>query len=163
LLFAYFTQTVACVAQVSRLPMVAGWDGLFPARFSVLHPKYRTPVRSLAVVIAFCLILGAASLGQVGEQEANQILLAAAFACCGIYYLAMFAVVARQRGAPAWLRVSVFAAAAVTIAAVAMDAVPVLEVAHPMVFAAKVAGVVAALNLAGAWMYGRGARSSARQ
>ena len=30
LLFAYFTQTVACVAQVSRLPMVAGWDGLFP-------------------------------------------------------------------------------------------------------------------------------------
>ena len=27
LLFAYFTQAVACVAQVSRLPMVAGWDG----------------------------------------------------------------------------------------------------------------------------------------
>jgi glutamate:GABA antiporter len=30
LLVAYFTQTVACVAEVSRLPMVAGWDGCCP-------------------------------------------------------------------------------------------------------------------------------------
>jgi glutamate:GABA antiporter len=157
LLFAYFTQTVACVAQVSRLPMVAGWDGLFPARFSALHPKYRTPVRSLAAVSVICVILGAASLGQVGEQEANQILIAAAMACCGIYYLAMFAVVAKQRGAPAWLRVSVFAAAAVTVAAVVMDAVPVLEVAKPLVFAVKVVGVVLAINAVGVWAYRRAA------
>jgi glutamate:GABA antiporter len=155
LVFAYFTQTVACIAQVSRLPMVAGWDGLFPARFSTLHPKYRTPVRSLAAVSVICVILGAASLGQVGEQEANQILIAAGMACSGIYYLAMFGVVARQRGAPPWLRVSVFAAAAVTVAAVAMDAVPVLEVAHPGLFAAKVVGVVLALNAVGLWAYRR--------
>jgi amino acid transporter len=157
LVFAYFTQTVACIAQVSRLPMVAGWDGLFPARFSALHPKYRTPVRSLAAVSVICVILGAASLGQVGEQEANQILIAAAMACSGIYYLAMFAVVARQRGAPPWLRVSVFASAAVTIAAVVMDAVPVLDVAHPLLFAAKVVGVVLALNATGVWAYRRAA------
>lgn len=55
LLFAYFTQTVACIAEVSRLPMVAGWDGLLPARFSELHPRFRTPVRSLRLVVATCV------------------------------------------------------------------------------------------------------------
>ena len=155
LLFAYFTQTVACVAQVSRLPMVAGWDGLFPKRFTMLHPKFRTPVRSIAAVAVMCVILGAASLAQVGEQEANQILIAAAMACCGFYYLAMFAVLFRERGAPAWLRVSVFAAGAVTVAAVVLDAVPLLEVARPLGFAAKVVGVVLALNGIGMWAYRR--------
>ncbi len=155
LLFAYFTQTVACVAQVSRLPMVAVWDGLFPARFSALHPRFRTPVASLTWVTAFCVILGAASLVQVGEQEANQILVAAAMACCGIYYMAMLAVVVRERNAPAWLRIAVLSAGAVTVAAVALDAVPVLDVAKPMLFAAKVVIVVIALNAAGAAAYRR--------
>jgi amino acid transporter len=26
-----------------RLPMVAGWDHLLPARFGQLHPRHRTP------------------------------------------------------------------------------------------------------------------------
>jgi amino acid transporter len=156
LLFAYFTQTVACVAQVSRLPMVAGWDGLLPARFSALHPRFRTPVRSISLVVAICVVLGAASLFQVGEQEANQILMAAGFACCGLYYLAMFAVVLRGK-APAWLRVSACAAAGVTVLAVGFDVVPILDVARPVLFGAKVAGAVVAINAIGVWVYrGRG-------
>jgi glutamate:GABA antiporter len=152
LLFAYFTQAVACVAQVSRLPMVAGWDGLLPPRFSELHARYKTPVRSIALVAVICVVLGAASLFQVGEQEANQILIAAAMACCGMYYLAMFAVVLRDK-APIWLRISACAAAAVTVLAVAFDVAPILDVAQPLVFGAKVAGAVAAINLAGVWVY----------
>src|SRR5205807_6966826 len=104
LLFAYFTQTVACVAQVSRLPMVAGWDGLLPAWFSELHPRYRTPVRSLVIVVAACLAFGALSLVQVGEQEATLLLVGAGMACSGIYYLAMFAVVLWGHS-PFWLKV----------------------------------------------------------
>ena len=71
LLFAAFTQAVACVAQVSRLPMVAGWDGLLPGWFSELHPRFKTPVRSLLIVVAACIVFGALSLVKVGEQEAT--------------------------------------------------------------------------------------------
>jgi hypothetical protein len=125
--------------------MVTGWDGLLPARFSALHPRFRTPVRSIAAVVAICAVLGAASLFQVGEQEANQILMAAGFACSGLYYLAMFAVVLRGK-APAWLRVSACAAAGVTVVAVGFDVVPILDVARPVLFGAKVAGAVVAVN-----------------
>jgi amino acid transporter len=31
----------------TRLPMVAGWDGLLPAWFTRLHPKYHTPYNSI--------------------------------------------------------------------------------------------------------------------
>src|ERR1022692_1473979 len=166
LLFAYFTQTVACLAQVSRLPMVAGWDGLLPARFSELHPRFRTPVRSLGLAVAACVVLGAASLVQVGEQEANQILVGAGMACCGMYYLAMFAVVVRGRWgererAPWWLRLAVCAAAAVTVLAVALDVVPILDVARPVLFGVKVGGAVALINAAGWWAYPRGGVSGA--
>ncbi len=161
LLFAYFTQTVACLAQVSRLPMVAGWDGLLPARFSELHPRFRTPVRSLGLAVATCVVLGAASLVQVGEQEANQILVGAGMACCGMYYLAMFAVVVRGRWgererAPWWLRFAVCAAGAVTVLAVALDVVPILDVARPVLFGIKVGGALALINAAGWWVYPRG-------
>ena len=160
LLFAYFTQAVACVAQVSRLPMVAGWDGLLPAWFSVLHPRYKTPVRSLMLVVAACLVFGAASLVQVGEQEATQLLVGAGMACSGLYYLTMFAVVlwGRVKGerAPAWLKIGACSATAVTVLSVALQVVPILDVAAPGLFAAKVAGGVVLINAAGVIVYRRG-------
>jgi amino acid transporter len=160
LLFAYFTQTVACVAQVSRLPMVAGWDGLLPEWFSTLHPRFRTPVRSLAVVVIACLVLGAGSLIQVGEQEAAQILIGAGMACSGLYYLAMFGVVTLGRWesggrAPWWLRIATLSAAGVTLLSVGLQVVPILDVAQPWLFALKVGGAVVVINIAGAWIYGR--------
>ena len=160
LLFAYFTQTVACVAQVSRLPMVAGWDGLLPEWFSQLHPRFRTPVRSVALTVGACVVLGAASLFQVGEQEANQILVGAGMACCGMYYLTMFAVVWRGKWsdgerAPWWLRGAVCAAGGVTALAVALDVVPILDVARPVLFGIKVGGAVALINAAGMYVYRR--------
>jgi amino acid transporter len=161
LLFAYFTQTVACVAQVSRLPMVAGWDGLLPAWCSELHPRYRTPVRSLILVVIACLIFGALSLVQVGEQEATQLLIAAGMACSGIYYLAMFSVVLRGGAAPFWLKLGACTAAAVTVLAAALQVVPILDVKQPGLFAAKVAGGVLLINAAGAWVY-RSNRMQAR-
>jgi amino acid transporter len=136
--------------------MVAGWDGLLPAWFSQLHPRFRTPVRSLALTVAACVVLGAASLLQVGEQEANQILVGAGMACCGMYYLTMFAVVWRER-APWWLRLAVVAAGGVTALAVALDVVPVVDVARPVLFGIKVGGAVALINAAGVYVYRRAA------
>jgi amino acid transporter len=159
LLFAYFTQTVACVAQVSRLPMVAGWDGVFPGWFSQLHPRFKTPVRSLALVVAACLVFGGLSLVQVGEQEATQLLVGAGMACAGCYYMAMFAVVllGRLEGgrAPLWLKIGAASAAAVTVLSVVMQVVPILDVAAPGIFAAKVAGGVLLINAAGVVVYRR--------
>jgi amino acid transporter len=159
LLFAYFTQAVACVAQVSRLPMVAGWDGLLPAWFSRLHPRRHTPVRSLALVVAACLLLGALSLVQVGEQEATQLLVGAGMACSGLYYLAMFAAVLWGRiadeSAPVWLKFGALSAAVVTVLSVALQVVPILDTPAPGVFAAKVAGGVLLINAAGIAVYRR--------
>src|ERR1017187_9952656 len=152
LLFAYFTQTVACVARVARLPRVAGWDGLLPAWFSQLDPRFRTPVRSVALTVGACVALGAASLLSGGEQEAHQIRVGAGMACCGMYYLTMFAVVWRER-APWWLRLAVVAAGGVTALAVALDVVPILDVARPVLFGIKVGGTVALINVTGVYVY----------
>jgi amino acid transporter len=160
LLFAYFTQTVACVAQVSRLPMVAGWDGLLPGWFSELHPRFKTPVRSLLLVVVSCLVFGGLSLLQVGEQEATQLLVGAGMACSGCYYLAMFAVVLLDRldsHAPLWLKIGACSAAGVTVLSVMLQVVPILDVASPGTFAAKVGGGVLAINAAGVYVYRKGA------
>ena len=154
LLFAVFAQAVACIAQVSRLPMVAGWDGLLPNWFSALHPRFRTPVRALWCVVAQCVVFGAASLIQVGEQEATQLLFATAFGCCGIYYLILFAVVLKN-DAPWWLKLAACCAAAVTLVSVTLQVVPILDVAQPYQFAAKVGGMMLILNGIGAWIYMR--------
>jgi hypothetical protein len=112
----------------------------------------------LAIVVAACLVFGAASLIQVGEQEAAQILIGAAMACSGLYYLIMFAVVLwgkleRNERAPWWLRIAACPAAGITVLAVTLQVVPVLDVAHPWQFAFKVGGAVLLMNAAGAWVY----------
>jgi amino acid transporter len=164
LLFAYFTQAVACVAQVSRLPMVAGWDGLLPGWFSELHPRFKTPVRSLLIVVAACIVFGGLSLVQVGEQEATQLLVGAGMACSGMYYLTMFAVVLWGRldgeRAPLWLKLGACTAMGVTVLSVILQVVPILDVAQPGLFAAKVGGVVILINAAGVWVYGRGRKAA---
>ena len=81
--------------------------------------------------------------------------------CSSDLYLAMFAVVVRGRWgererAPWWLRLAVCAAAAVTVLAVALDVVPILDVARPVLFGVKVGGAVALINAAGWWVYPRG-------
>ena len=134
--------------------------GCCPAWFSELHPRYKTPVRSLLMVVAACIVFGALSLVNVGEQEATQLLVGAGMACSGMYYLTMFAVVlwGKLEGARAapWLKVGACSAAGVTLLAVVLQVVPILDVARPGLFAAKVGGGVLAINAAGLWVYRRG-------
>ncbi len=54
----------------TRLPLVAGWDRLLPRWFTVLHPKYRTPVNSTLFMGGIALAASAAVLIGAGNQEA---------------------------------------------------------------------------------------------
>ena len=134
--------------------MVAGWDGLLPGWFSELHPRFKTPIRSLLIVVAACIVFGGLSLVQVGEQEATQLLVGAGMACSGMYYLQMFAVVlwGRLDGERAPVIVAEApghcTAMGVTVLSVILQVVPILDVAQPGLFAAKVGGVVILINAA---------------
>jgi len=86
---------------VTRLPMAAGWDHLIPAWFTRLHPRYRTPINSVAftcVLVLLLLIL--ANIG-VHAQEAFQVLSNAAITHYELSYLAMFAIPLIGAKAPA--------------------------------------------------------------
>ena len=74
LLVIRVAQASVMFAGNTRLPMVAGWDGLLPAWFTRLHPRYQTPVNSILFVGAATLVFSLAGLIGVGKQEAFQLL-----------------------------------------------------------------------------------------
>jgi hypothetical protein len=72
----------------------------------------------------------------------------------------MFAVVLWGRldgeRAPLWLKMGACTAAGVTVLSVVLQVVPILDVAQPGIFAAKVGGGLILINAAGVWAYRRG-------
>src|SRR5262249_28223964 len=76
----------------TRMPMVAGWDGLLPAWFTRLHPRYRTPVNSILFVGVATFAFSLAGLVGVGKQEAFQLLWNASAIFYALTYLVMFAI-----------------------------------------------------------------------
>jgi amino acid transporter len=98
----------------TRLPMVAGWDGLLPDWFTRLDPRFRTPRNSILFVGVLALCLSLAGQAGVGVQEAFQLLENAAGILYGFAYLALFAIplVGLRRPsvpAPLWLRAAALA------------------------------------------------------
>src|SRR6185436_7573696 len=85
-------QASVMFAGTTRLPMVAGWDGLLPEWFTRVHSAYRTPVNSIVFVGGATLALGLAGLIGVGKQEAFQLLWNASAIFYALTYLAMFAI-----------------------------------------------------------------------
>jgi amino acid transporter len=76
----------------TRLPMVAGWDGLLPSWFTRLHDRHRTPVNSVVFVAAITFIFSLAGLVGVGKQEGFQLLWNASAIFYALTYLVMFAI-----------------------------------------------------------------------
>ena len=150
------------IAGNTRLPMVAGWDRLLPDWFSRLHPRYKTPVNSILFVGALILVFGVAALAGVGQQEAFQIVNNAATVFYALPYLAMFALpLAGFRGVltpPFWLRAAAASGFLVTLLFCGFSIFPIVAVTSSLSFGAKIAGVVAAANLLGAWFYRIGSR-----
>ncbi|HEY2431322.1 MAG TPA: APC family permease [Vicinamibacterales bacterium] len=137
----------------TRLPMVAGWDGLLPAWFTRLHPRRQTPVNSIVFVGAVTLAFSIAGQIGVGKQEAFQLLWNASGIFYALTYLVMFALPIADVRSPAWLRLAAASGLLMTLAFVVLSILPIISVESRLAFAVKIGGVVAAANVIGAVVF----------
>src|SRR5262249_7777871 len=142
----------------TRLPMVAGWDHLLPGWFTRLHPRFKTPINSIAFVGIMTLILGLIGLVGVGEQEAFQLLWNASGIFYALTYLVMFAIPLFGRpgaggNSARWLKAASASGLLMTVLYVVLSVLPIVQVESRLSFAAKISGVIVVANLVGAAIY----------
>ncbi|HEY0801293.1 MAG TPA: APC family permease [Steroidobacteraceae bacterium] len=169
LVFAQIAQIAVYIAETSRLPMVAAWDNLLPAWLTRLHPRYRTPTRSLMVVVLLAVLFAFLASYDAGAAEAFQLLTTCAFFCYGITYLLMFSVplllgtrfsLYPKLRVPLWVRIACLSGASVTALAMIFDLVPIVDVVSPRFFALKVGSAALTLNLCASLIYWHRVRHS---
>jgi amino acid transporter len=142
----------------TRLPMVAGWDGILPVWFTRLHRRYRTPVNSILFVGVLTVVLTLAGQSGVGVQEAYQLLENAAGIFYGFTYIALFAIplLAARRMAerpPFWLRAAALAGLCTSILYCVLSVFPIIEVASWQTFTIKIVSVLVITNVIGLAIY----------
>ena len=142
----------------SRLPMVAGWDRLLPEWFTQLHPKYKTPEKSILFVAGVAFAAGVAALLGAGAEEAYELLLTWSFAFYGMAYLAMFAIPLLGRKELGvrpgwWLRLASASGLGVTLLFLALSAFPIVDVRNHGWYELKTVVVVVGANLLGLATY----------
>jgi amino acid transporter len=147
----------------SRLPMVAGWDGVLPAWFTRLHPRYRTPANSILFVAIVTSAFALAAQAGVGLQEAFQLLdnaagILYAFAYIALFAIPLFAAKRLSERPPIWLRVASLVGLTVTLLYSVLSIFPIIDVASWRLFAAKILAVLLIANLAGFAIYVLGRR-----
>jgi amino acid transporter len=160
---ALVAQYSVIVAETSRMPLVTGWDGILPAWFTRLDPRWKTPTRSLVVILLVCVVLGVLASVGTGAQEAFQLLVDSGNICYGFTYLMMFAIpliVGSRFGEKpgAWLKLAAVSGLGMTLLAIGFQLLPITDVASKWVFAAKVTGTAVILNSVGLGIYLRGTR-----
>jgi amino acid transporter len=141
-------------AGTTRLPMVAGWDGLLPKWFTRLHPRYLTPVNSILVVGGLTLAFTLAGQVGVGLQEAFQVLENAggifyAFAYISMFSIPLFAAHRLAERPKRWLQGAAFAGLATSILYSVLSIFPIIDVPDWRMFTAKVVAVLIGANLLG--------------
>jgi len=166
LALACIAQYAVVVAEISRLPMVVGWDGLLPPIFTKLHPKWKTPVWSITtmVVLAFVACLVALFLGN-SNQVAFQLIVTVANLCGGVYYVLFFAVplvVGDRFGQKPSIGVKLCAISCMSVALIAMGFMmqPIVPVKNVWVFAFEVFFISIVANVVGLLMYFNGSKKS---
>ena len=152
------SQYTVIVAETSRLPLVAGWDGLLPKWFTRLHPSRRTPTNALTFIVVCCFALATVSLLGVARQEAFQLVITAAQASYGVYYLVLFSIPllghTRLPLQPSpFVRLCAGLGGAATLAAIVLQLVPIIDVSNPWSFGAKVTAALLMANLIGVAFY----------
>jgi len=136
----------------TRMPMVAGWDGLLPGWFTTLHARYRTPVNSIVFVGGATFAFSMAGLIGVGKQEAFQLLWNASAIFYALTYLVMFAIPIvglRSARPPVWVRLAALSGFLMTLLFVALSIVPIVQVESRLAFALKLLALVAVTNAIG--------------
>ena len=134
------------VTAVSRLPFAAGVDGLLPAAFARVHPRWGTPhicILVFGAVASFLLL--AMQLGD-SMRAAYQSLVSLMVLTGFLPFLYIFG------GAwKAGKRISALSGAAVTVLAIVCSVVPTADMANVWLFEAKIAlGTLAAI--ASGWL-----------
>jgi amino acid transporter len=160
---ALVAQYAVLVAETSRLPMVAGWDRMAPAWFTRLDPRWKTPTRSIAVIVAAAIAMGLLATYGTGAQEAFQVINSVGNVFYGLYYLMMFAIPLAVGArfavrAGGWLKLAAVCGLAVTMLALAFNFLPIVDVANKWMFGAKVACASLVLNVVGVGVYMLGTR-----
>jgi amino acid transporter len=158
LLCIRLAQASVMFAGNTRLPLVAGWDGLLPSWFTRLHSRYRTPVNSIAFVGAVTLAFSIAGLIGVGKQEAFQLLWNASAIFYALTYLVMFAIPIAGVASPLWLKLAAASGFLSTLAFVALSILPIVQVESWLVFALKISAVIVVSNGVGWMIYSRAGR-----
>jgi amino acid transporter len=153
LLCTRVAQASVMFAGITRLPMVAGWDGLMPAWFTRLHPRYRTPVNSILFVGAVTLLFSIAGQIGVGKQEAFQLLWNASGIFYALTYVVMFAIPIAGVRAPAWLKAASASGLVMTLAFVGLSILPIISVDSRLAFALKITAVIVAANVIGVALF----------
>ena len=158
----YLATFVIVTGMVARLPMVAGWDGLLPAWWSELHPRFRTPAKAIAAVSGAVLAMAALSIVGADNQEAVQISVGVGIGSVCIQYMLLFGTMlfgfrsgARPSGS---IRLAALSAFVVSVISLGFELVPPGNVTNAGIFAMKVAGAIIATQGVGAFLYWRGAR-----
>jgi amino acid transporter len=134
--------------------MVAGWDGLLPAWFTRLHPRWRTPRNAILFVAGVVLVFSGLGLVDAGQQEAFQLLDSAGGILYAVSYLVMFALplIAPVRlgvRPPLWLRAASLSGFVVTAVYCVMNTFPIIDVPNPFGFTVKIVSVIVLANLVG--------------
>ena len=150
-------------AGTTRLPMVAGWDGLLPAWFTRLHPRSLTPVNSILFVGALTLAITLAGQVGVGLQEAYQVLENAggifyAFAYISLFAIPLFAAHRMSERPKLWLQGAAVAGLATSILYSVLSIFPIIDVPDWRVFTAKVVTVLVVANAIGLLIFASGRR-----
>jgi len=153
LLAIRLAQASVLFAGNTRLPMVAGWDGLLPPWFTRMHQRYQTPVNSILFVGAITMAFSVLGLIGVGKQEAFQLLWNASGIFYGLTYLVMFALPIADHRAPAWLKLAALSGFLATLLFVVISILPIVQVQNRFLFAAKISTVVLLANGIGAAIF----------
>jgi glutamate:GABA antiporter len=146
----------------TRLPMVAGWDGLLPGWFTRLHARHRTPVNSIVFVGAATLALSVAGMIGVGRQEAFQLLWNSSAIFYALTYLVMFAIPIAGIRSPWWIRLAAVSGFLMTLIDVVLSIVPIVQVESRLLFALKISSLVVVTNAIGVAIF-NATRTRARE
>jgi amino acid transporter len=142
----------------TRLPMVAGWDHLLPPWFSRLHTKYKTPVNSIVFVGLITLCIGLASILDVGQEEAFQLLQSAAGIFIAFTQLVMFAIPifglkGSRRKVSIWIKITSVFGFFTTFVFIVLSVFPIIEVESRLSYSTKIIAIIAVANIIGILLF----------
>ncbi len=163
LALAVIAQYALIVAETSRLPMVAGWDGILPAWFTRLSPRFGTPIRSIVVIVALSVVSCTLATYGANAQEAFQLITNTSIVVYNVYFGMMFLIplVAGDRFGKRpglGLKLASLSGFLVTLLATGLSVFPIIDVPHPLRFGMKIIGASLAVNLLGAAVYWQSGR-----